>query len=326
MGSSARARNHIPNRPHPGRTGFTLTELVVCLAVIAILSGLTFPAVQKARAAAQRATCQNHLRQIGIASHAFEQAHGEIPLGTWTIPPPAVKPTSRPFSAQARLLPFLEADALAQTIDWTDDTVDFPGALPRANGNNSKLLTYRVSVFLCPADPSADNGANSYRQSVGWSLWLDGKSDPLPRHLTAIGDGTSNTAFFSDRLVGSEPTAQVHNPLLIAGTKPTDLGPACVQAQLNGQAPRPSDPYVGLTWFRGADRHVRYAHLFPPNSRLQDCEASGWIDVNVMTARSAHPGGINLLLADGHCRFIANDVDLAVWRAWGTPNGGEAVP
>jgi prepilin-type processing-associated H-X9-DG protein len=85
------------------------------------------------------------------------------------------------------------------------------------------------------------------------------------------------------------------------------------------------DPFVGKTWLRGADRHVGYAHVFPPNSRLLDCEASGWVGMGLMGARSAHPGGVNLLFADGHLQFVADGVQLDAWRAWATPNGGEVV-
>lgn len=48
--------------------------------------------------------------------------------------------------------------------------------------------------------------------------------------------------------------------------------------------------------------------------------------MSAMTARSGHPGGVNLAFLDGHGAFVGNGVDLAVWRAWGTPRGGEPAP
>lgn len=295
--------------------GFTLTELLVSMAVVAVLIGIALPAVQAVRAAAYRTTCLNNLRQLGVASHAYESAHGEIPKGG--VPPYY-------FSAQAQLLPYLDAEALAREIDWKDTTVDFPGSSAVANVRNGPLLDRKMVQFACPADPLARDGANNYRQSVGWNLVLGGKSDPLPKKLTAIGDGLSQTALFSERLIGGDPIGGPQNALIVA-CEPQTLAGTCVQAQLDPSNAQALDLYSGATWLRFS-RHVRYAHLFPPNSRLRDCEVDGWIDVNFMTARSAHSRGVHLLFADGHGDFVADGVAVPVWRAWGTPNGGETIP
>ncbi|MGL4554657.1 MAG: DUF1559 domain-containing protein [Gemmataceae bacterium] len=302
-------------RPRKHRAGLTLTEVVVSLAVIAILIGLLLPAVQQARASAARLGCADRLRQIGVAVHGYESAHGKIPVNFCG--------DTSCLSAQAALLPHVEEDAAGRQIDWADTTMDFPGRPPVNAGPNRHLLAHAVKAFQCPADGRAVGGANSYRQSAGKPFSLPGPRGPLPRRLPGYTDGLSNTALFSERLVGGGPGPA--GEALVIDAPPEVLAPACVQTQRPPAGRWPTDPYVGRTWLRSADRHTGYAHALPPNSRLRDCESDGWIGMGLMAARSAHPGGVNVLFADGHARFAADGVGLAVWRAWGTPNGGEVT-
>src|SRR5688572_26360871 len=101
-----------------GRRAFTLIELLVVVGIVAVLTGLLLPAVQKARAAAARAACGNNLKQIGLALHAHHDARGRFPPGRGA-PLPAV------FSAHAPLLPFLEQEGVQTEIDFSAAPVTF---------------------------------------------------------------------------------------------------------------------------------------------------------------------------------------------------------
>src|SRR5579883_2303258 len=155
------------SRRHP--LGFTLIELLVVIAIIAILIGLLLPAVQKVREAAARTTCQNNLKQLGLAAMNYESAYGGLPYGYYG-PYPDVGYDESNFSLNYMtgigplvvVLPFMEQNALYAQFpqilftesglpnsqgwlpDYTD-TTNAPGAWNAAQNT--------VKMYLCPSDP-----------------------------------------------------------------------------------------------------------------------------------------------------------------------------
>ena len=94
---------------------------------------------------------------------------------------------------------------------------------------------------------------------------------------------------------------------------------------------RPSalkNPFVlsGKWWFFTGRAWVIYTHAQPPNGSTPDCSIFAHVSgAGMWTARSLHPGGVNVLMGDGGVRFARSSIFLAVWRGIGTRNGGELV-
>src|SRR5438552_3203148 len=112
-------------RSPPARHAFTLIELLVVIAIIAVLIGLLVPAVQKVREAAARTSCQNNLRQIGLAMAMFQDTAKVLPRGWCTFNNGTGQP-SPGWSWAIIILPYIEQQALYNTINPDVSTPDGP--------------------------------------------------------------------------------------------------------------------------------------------------------------------------------------------------------
>jgi prepilin-type N-terminal cleavage/methylation domain-containing protein/prepilin-type processing-associated H-X9-DG protein len=297
------------------RRAFTLVELLVVIAIIGVLVALLLPAVQAAREAVRRASCLNNLRQLGLALHNYHDMFNKFPGVRDSYLP-------GPFSTQAHLLDYLEQANLSHSIDFSQ---------PTSTGVNQNVASLIVRSFLCPSDPAngrvrglayggcnlvanVGTGVNNGDYVTGDGVFL--LNNPVGfRNLT---DGSSNTAAFSESILGDgqniEGTPQRQIVQLAGSTQPTST--ACGSGPWLGKR--------GDRWINGGYLSTAYNHFAAPNSATWDC-LNAANNYGLKTARSLHPGGVNLLLCDGSGRFIASNVDLAVWKAIATRDGGEAV-
>ena len=342
------------------KRGFTLIELLVVIAIIAVLVALLLPAVQQSREAARRTRCKNNLKQIGLAMHNYHSSNRAFPP-SYCLTLPATGGSS--WSIHGRLMPFMDQSNLYNQIDlqvgWSDlpviSGVRVPVYACSSDPKSDQLRTQPNRPSLYP---------NNYGFNFGsWFVFDpvtgrggDGITYPNSKITIAqVSDGTSQTLLASEvhawsaytRNGGDVPTNFLTHSNLSATIPSTqaEFQQLIALGVTDRVQPSSLDGTGHTEWANGHSHHSGFTTAATPNARItttltspseatypnmdyasrQEGSSATQPSYSLVTSRSYHTGIVNSALVDGSVRTISQNIDLRVWRALGTRDGGEVV-
>ena len=331
----------------PSRSGFTLVELLIVIAIIAILVGILLPAVQKVREAAARSTCQNNLKQIGLAIHNYNAATNSFPPAYSILPAPDLTVTVGPnqvgFSTWTLILPFMEQDNVYQRLNPLSGFFS-PNNMPPPYGVNLAYSTV-IKAFLCPSSLVPASIDYTTPLITGWTAngqtitftnaMVFGRTDYAPVAGTGLGFGpgvleslvTANVGIITQPPNLITPANPITTPFIRDGLSNTLM--------VAEDAGRPSLYAMGginlnLPCTQGGGAWADPFGVLVVNGSQPNGTGSvgGPCAVNCTNDNelfSFHPSGCNIIMGDGSVHFLKATIPLPMLAAYISAAGSEII-
>lgn len=346
------------------RKGFTLIELLVVIAIIAVLIGLLVPAVQKVREAANRMSCTNNLKQIGLSLQTYESTYGYLPtsgegnsaaLGTWMDVQ----------STFTQILPYIEQDAIYKLINM-DLRYNYP--------SNAAAFKNKVKTFLCPSNGISKDDPQGYGQTDYMPVaYTD--IDPITGARATLSTPSTNAQYRSSGLLtlhyGASPSMAIPSGTTNMTSLYTKMGGRKISGVLDGTSNTVAiiedvgknhesfSPFMLANYAdacadcvdkspTGLRNNYRWgepdcangvsgphqstsstqAKINNNNSPIGGPSTCPWSSNNCGPNDepfSFHSGGCNAVFGDGHVQFIADNTSPQTLRALLTADTGDTV-
>jgi prepilin-type N-terminal cleavage/methylation domain-containing protein len=313
-------------------SGFTLVELLVVIAIIGVLVALLLPAVQTAREAARRTSCKSNLKNLGLALHNYHDTFGRLPPGAiFTYKDSYITGSSSNSWGQnwlILLLPFIEQNNLFAMYDFKE--------LRAMDGANKNVVSAEIPLLKCASDPRGEKytvpapavfargnyGAN-YGAGNGWS-GQDLKIPGLVGPFNAMGFYGARFPEISDGLTSTVAVAEI-----ITGKRAGDQRGAWADAVGSYICGTDfSSPRVPRIPNGNALDNTRWDNPCQCDAANNDrdlrCISGG--NHAFQTARSHHPGGVQVAMADGSIIFINDTINVNTWLALLSQADGGTTP
>ena len=308
-----------------GRTGFTLIELLVVIAIIGVLVGLLLPAVQQAREAARRSTCQNNLKQLSLAIHNYADANKALPPG-WVHETSSSGGTSNYVANPSWgyfILPYTEENALADSIGVGVTSTNFADRIQsNTNGARTAINAAELATHHCPSDPED-------RRNISGQLYLRGNTGAQCKNQVRSSYVGNNGFTSLQSVTGSSFKGALGNGGLGESVqlKFKDFTDGTSKTVLLGERSRRLDNGSTSMDCFGANPLGAAGVLGSGNrwehQRSANVLFSGYGGINPLTVEqcktglaSQHQGGCNISMVDGSTRFQSDDVGQTTNGVW----------
>lgn len=331
----------IPHPSKPVRRAFTLIELLVVIAIIGVLSSLLLASVMAAREAARRMSCQNNLKQIGLASHLYHDSLKVFPPHIGWNPNSGLNNRAGQFTDKLLLLPFMEGGNIYDQTNFAGRPWDAAGW----GGADNLSQSARLPMFFCPSAYTGSKfgraGNHTYATCIGGTPSTEGKrgdgycgflaDDPnFTTYARTFGmlstDGASNTIAFSEFLPddGNKGNKRVNIRDWVDGSNQNEVRDNCYSAPYMYDADQSRAGLRGGSW--ACSWQVfgnQFTTTMAPNEEtcyMRNGTPGGeTTGMGVVSgASSGHTGGVNVLMADGSVQFQTESINIAIWRELGS--------
>jgi prepilin-type N-terminal cleavage/methylation domain-containing protein/prepilin-type processing-associated H-X9-DG protein len=306
------------------RAAFTLIELLIVIAIIAVLIALLIPAVQKVRESAARTQCQNNLRQVGIALHSFHAAFTVFPASGWTTVGPG-NPAGKAVGWRPLILPYLEQENLQRLFDFSKNWWEEPNATSAATP---------VAIFQCPSVPPRTAMTSAIAKSPRPAMTFTSPLAPTDYEaIMGVQPASVDPQRYNanNRFCVMYRNSRVKLREVLDGTSTTIAVLECAGRPTVYRLGVP-DPTLsndqGIGW---ADSEGPFSFDGAGADGTQEgCTPAKGCNVpmnkkNDNEPYSFHRGGINVVFADGHVQFVMETVPYLTFAALCTRNGSEVV-